>query len=559
MMKDDDIQFFNSLLQNYDNNNFQRRTREEYISIHNSNIQIRKNQISELEDDNSNLQMESLFDIEKYNPLGKNIEEDFTEVKIKELNINSYNNKKYLILKIISKILVSKSTIFVGEDNNKDVIHVSIYNSENYFNIKGWDNLENKIYTEGKYIIVIEPYYKIYISGIDGLRIESPNEIIIFNNKEDLDYFLDKKRNKSSENNKLLGNLMMKNSFYEKAIYYYNEAIGQNNKNKNDIMDIILHSNLSEAYIKYGYYMKAIQNADYCLNKIDELLRNINNEKDNFLLKQRQKALYRKIKGLISLRKFKESYEMLFNICEEDPNKKLIKEFLELEEVKNIEKIIRNGYENNLGHFKFKEMLEDEKKNFNLVQYGDYLNPKVEIKFQKEKGIKLLAKEKINIGELILVEKALVSSQKREKDTLKIDEILKTSIEIPSIFIEIDLFNKLFEKMTKYPLDNEKFYYLYDGDNLNEDIYQRKKYMKSQVNGKLKLCKKKVNGVLCYNKYKNGRYFLYYNEVCNGLWGYASLINHDCLSNSSYIGIGDFYISFCIREINKGEEITSNY
>ena len=503
--------------------------------------------------------MESLIDIEKYNPLGKNIEDDFTEIKIKELKINSYHNKKYLILKIISKLLVVKSTNFIGEDSNKDVIHVSIYNSEKYFNIKGWDNLENKKYNEGKYIIVIEPYFKIYISGLDGLRIESPNEIIIFNNKEDLDYFLDKKKNKSLENYKLIGNLMMKNGFYEKAIYYYNEAIKQNNTNKDDNMDIILHSNLSEAYIKYGYYTKSIQNADYCLNKINTLLKNNNKEKDKFFSQQRQKALYRKIKGLISLRNFKESYKILFNICEDDPNKDLIQEFLKLEEVKNIQKVIRNGYDNYLGHFNFKKMLEDEKIYFNLEQYGDYLNPKVEIKFQNKKGIKLSAKEKINVGELILVEKALVCSQKREKDKLKFDEILKTSNDNPSIIREIDLFNKLYEKMAKSPLDYEKFYFLYDGDNLNEDIHQRKKYMDSQENGKIKLSKKKVNGVICQNKYGIGRYFIYYNEICDGVWGYASLINHDCLSNTKYIGIGDFYISFCVKEINKGEEITSNY
>ena len=131
--------------------------------------------------------------------------------------------------------------------------------------LKDWDKLEKEIYTEGKYIIIIEPYFKIYITGSDGLKIEYPNEIILFNNKDDLNYFLDKINKSSPENYKLIGNLMMKNGFYEKAIYYYNEAINQNNNNKNDIIDIILDSNLSEAYIKYGYFTKAIQKADYCL------------------------------------------------------------------------------------------------------------------------------------------------------------------------------------------------------------------------------------------------------------------------------------------------------
>ena len=150
-----------SLLQNVNKNKFQRRTREEYILMHNLSIENRKNQLSEIKDDRCKLQFDSPIDLENYNPLGKNIEKDFKEIKIKDLNINEYHYKKYLILKIISKLLIVKSTNCICQDSNKDVINVSIYNSELYFNVKGWEQLEKEIYTEGKYIIVIEPYFKI--------------------------------------------------------------------------------------------------------------------------------------------------------------------------------------------------------------------------------------------------------------------------------------------------------------------------------------------------------------------------------------------------------------
>ena len=263
-----------------------------------------------------------------------------------------------MVLKIISKLLVVKSTNFLAEDSNKDIIHVSIYGSEKNFNVNSWEQLENDIYCEGKYVIIIEPFYKIYMNGSDGLRVESPNEIIIFNNENEINCFLSKIRNSkpTTEDYKLLGNLMLKNNFYEKAIFYYKEAIKLNNEN-ND-MDIILHSNLSEAYFKYGYFTKCIQNADYCLNIINKLLdKNKNNSKDNenFLSQQYLKALYRKIKGLISLRRFKEAYKMLFNDSENENElkKTMIKEFLNLGEIKNKIDIIKNGYENNLGHFYF--------------------------------------------------------------------------------------------------------------------------------------------------------------------------------------------------------------
>ena len=58
-----------------------------------------------------------------------------------------------------------------------------------------------------------------------------------------------------------------------------------------------------------------------------------------------------------------------------------------------------------MGHFDFQKMIQDEKTHFDLDNYGDYLNPKLEIQFEKDKGIKFVAKEDINLGELILVEK----------------------------------------------------------------------------------------------------------------------------------------------------------
>ena len=73
--------------------------------------------------------MDELLDIDNYNPLGKNIEKNFEEIKIKDLKLNLINKNKYLILKIISKILIMKATNFLGEDSNKDVINISIYNS----------------------------------------------------------------------------------------------------------------------------------------------------------------------------------------------------------------------------------------------------------------------------------------------------------------------------------------------------------------------------------------------------------------------------------------------
>lgn len=253
------------------------------------------------------------------------------------------------------------------------------------------------------------------------------------------------------------------------------------------------------------------------MSKINELLKNNSKINSEFLSQQKIKSFYRKIKGLISLRKFKESYDLLFTSYEKDNKSNIIKQLLNFEEMKKFIEIIKEGKENNLGHFNFKKMLLDEKNHFDLENYDDFINPKIEIKFEKGKGIKIIAAEDINLGELILVEKALVFNEIRELKGKILENNLKNkNNNDPSIIDEIDLFNKLAEKVSKSPLDNEKFYYLYNGNNLNEDISQRKKYLEYQENGKTKLNKAKVNGVIFYNKYGIGRYFLYYNSICEG-------------------------------------------
>ena len=542
-------------------NTFQRKSREEIISSHNFNIKMAKEHSSS---STNFIKFNNVMELGTYNPLGKNLQEDFKEIKIKNLEIKSSHPKKYLILKIISKTLLVDSLNFIGEDSNKDVINIAVYDAEKYYNIKGWDELENKVFTEGKYLIVIEPLYTLCTCpcGYDKIRIESPNEIIIFDTMEEMYNFLDKIKpeNLSPENYKIIGNLMMKKKLYEKAIFYYEKVVKESNYKIDDNLDIIIHSNLSEAYYKFGYFSKCIQNADYCLDKINELIKDKIQTSSDFLFQQKLKALYRKIRGLISLRKFKESYEILFKDENENNNinKDIIKELLNFGEMKDIINIIKEGNENNLGHFDFQKMIEDETINFYLVNYGDYLNPKLEFQFEKDKGIKMVAKEDINLGELILVEKALACKENRkEKGRIGVINLKKLKNNDPSE--EIDLFMELAQKVTKYPLDNEKFYYLYDGKNLNEDINQRKKYLENQINGKILINNEKVNNVIDNNTYQIGRNFGFFNSVSFGIWGYASLINNDCLPNTMYMGIGDFFILFSTEEIRKGEEITCNY
>ena len=530
---------------------FKRKTNAEYISIHNFKQKLANNNISL----NHNVPTDVFLLDDDYWPLGKNIEINYAETYINKLVLNSVNLKKYLILKIASDIyVVEKETKIICEDNNGDVVNISIKYIDRYFNPKNFGVLQNELFKLGKYMIVIEPNYGVFdSSNLDEIKINDPSELILLEDKKELDDFLDKHKNASAENYKLLGNLMIKNHFYEKAIFYYTQGI---KLNKDDAkLEIILYSNLSEAYIKYGYFTKTIEYADISLNKINILIKDKEKEKDTFFHQLKIRILFRKLKALITLRKFKEAYDILYTDTENNQNKDIIKDFLKLQQVKEYLSLVKNGYENTLGHYNYIEMLKEEQKNLEFNNYGEYLNPKVEINYDKERGLKMIAKEKIKLGELLIVEKSLVFS-KGDSDG-KEDAIV--SKDNPKVIAEIEMFNKLYLKLKKTPLDCEKFYYLTDGRNLNQDLSERKKYAEEQDKGIRNLELYKINQAICLNKYGSSRYVLVNKNTGVGVWGYASFFNHDCLPNSERFNIGDYHFGYCIREIEKGEEITVKY
>ena len=129
----------------------------------------------------------------------------------------------------------------------------------------------------------------------------------------------------------------------------------------------------------------------------------------------------------------------------------------------------------------------------------------------------------------------------------------------PSLIAEIEMFNTLSKKLKKAPLDNEKFYSLFDGRNLNQTLEERKQYLYLQEKGEIQLNYFKVNQSICLNKYGSGRGMFHKSDICTGVWGNASFFNHDCLPNTSHFGISDYIFIFTVNKIDKNEEITSSY
>ena len=478
------------------------------------------------------------------------------ELFIKDLNkINKRYLYKYLIGKIVSKLFWDDYIYLLIQDKNNDIIAISIYHFENEWYPLQIEILEKKFLIKEKYLLIINPFFT--YEHYEEILCLTTNEFIIFNNYEDIIKFIKLNNEQLNENNIIqLGNLMFDKKLYEKSIYYYKKAIKILEKNKNNYSLLELLYKISSSYFNYGYYTKVIYYCDNALKLIKNNL--IENTQD-----LKQKIFYIKLQGLICLRKYKESFQFYEEEYIQDKDIKGItnlKENSKSNAINGLLQEIISKKVNQNGIYNFAQMIIDEEKYFYL-NYGDYISPKIEIDFDKEKGLKLICKKNnfIKKGELIIVEKALVS--KKNDDNLERKKIIGLNInenykkEEP--YQNLEMTNELMEKIKKYKEDYEIFFILYDEDNRYLSIEERKK---KYMNGEEKrIGFEKVKKIIDYSKYSAIRNVLYENTKGFGLWGYTSILNHSCNPNINNFSIGDFMICFAIKDISEGEELNTLY
>jgi hypothetical protein len=230
-----------------------------------------------------------------------------------------------------------------------------------------------------------------------------------------------------------------------------------------------------------------------------------------------------KLKSLIKIRKFKDAFEYL------NENKSKI---LNYEEIKLF---LLEKEKNSKGIFNLYEMLKTENNNF-YQNSADFINSKIKITNSAEKGIKIVAKEKISKAELICANKAIFF--------LRPEEI--------SVENEYNFQKKLLKIIEKIPEEFPEIFSLFDGNNKHLNINQR-------LNQNKHLKKEKLMNIIKYNSFDAFRIFFMNKFIGTGIYYFSSFFNHSCNSNCFTFAIGDFLFVYAKRNINENEEITVNY
>ena len=463
-------------------------------------------------------------------------------ITIKEMTMGNTYRDRYIKFEIVTELDMIVSIMFLGKDDNGDLVLIAVYNYENYYGTKDYDQL-SYIFQKGKYIIVLEPFYKMFGSGEDGIRIEDPNEIIIFDDKEWMDKFINVENKEESfrllndENDKNYDSLYKEanKSFaienYKMALVHFIKLKTIKPEEKEFDMKII------ECYFNIPYYSKVIEKCDELLDEND-----LKNEK--YILN----ALAFKLKSLLKLKKVTEAKNIVDN--KKDLIIKNESQFFEIEEE------IKRKIKNINGEFDLGELYEKSKDNFN-IDIGEYISNKIEIKNDKIKGISIYAKEKINKGEIIVVSKAIIADNlKNEKNKknmyLQYDNPDKEEYEKTGKILTYkennELQNKLSYNISNYPEDYNELLYLFDGRNSNQNLEDRLKIKEIDL--------KKIQRIFKFNS----KILIFDdNPLSEGIWFYPSLFNHSCIPNCFQFGFGDILIITAINDIEKNNELTINY
>ena len=143
--------------------NFKRLKNEEYIRNHLDNknhYQIEKLYIGDF------YEKVNALNIDHYFPEGYEILPFYKKVNVKNLKLGQINQDKYIVLKIVSELYKVKAILFLGEDEDKNILKISIYNYSSYYKTNKEEELQ-KIFDVGKYIICINSFYKVYTSKDD--------------------------------------------------------------------------------------------------------------------------------------------------------------------------------------------------------------------------------------------------------------------------------------------------------------------------------------------------------------------------------------------------------
>ena len=169
---------------------------------------------------------------------------------VKNLQLNIKHKDCFILLEIKSNLLKMISHQFYAEDENNQRLYISIYNFK--------DKFREKDLKPGKFIIILEPWYKVYMDGKLGIRVDDPNDVILFRDKNEARIYMAK--NLGDINKYLeIGDQYFKSKEYYDALDYYKCCVEL--KYSDMSLKLKIYEKLIKTYLKINAYNLSLK---YC-------------------------------------------------------------------------------------------------------------------------------------------------------------------------------------------------------------------------------------------------------------------------------------------------------
>ncbi|KAF2215382.1 hypothetical protein CERZMDRAFT_36205 [Cercospora zeae-maydis SCOH1-5] len=468
-----------------------------------------------------------------YPPCTKPLAE-LEDIAIDDLRLETVHYGKRLVLRTIGHPKNVDGVMNAVEDAHGTVDRLVVY----YYG--------KEFLRKGQLVAVKEPFCRLSDNGGCMIRVDHPGNIIVLHESHEIvpktlrHSELDSLTVDSAQMSKEKGNASYREADYAQAVWLYSEGLKA--CCAQDTIKYDLHRNRAMANIHLGRHESALQDAKAALIPTKIMSDDVK--------KMNGKAYYRAGRAAYHLERYASAASLFENVLELDPKDK--------DAHSQLRRTNARLDQQASGKYDF-ELMTRKISNENQPQVLDCASftSNVEIKETAEKGRGLFATCDMEVGELVMCEKAFcVAGLEEEAVPNSIVNLQDNTIQTGTDAARLV---KVLQKLLHSPRQADHFYELHDGGYqprpsptpvdgvVPVDTFQVIKSL--QLNGFA--CSSLASSITTEGEDVHTR--------PTGVWLMSSALNHDCIGNVSRNFIGDVLLVRANRHISAGEELTMRY
>ncbi|KGO55768.1 Tetratricopeptide-like helical [Penicillium expansum] len=451
---------------------------------------------------------------------------------VKDLLLETHHRGSYILVRSISQVEKMTTVMAIVEDEQKDAIPLQMLNEK----LRCQDGSVDK----GQILLVKEPYLTLTFHGEYGIRVDHVSDIMFIPIFDKMVPSAWRERLPEDEISHWMagdwlsmGNEHLNRGKLYSATEYYSKG---------------LKCSPTEEEMHYLLYYRGL--AFFQVNEWDASLRDLDAVPAG---PKSDKALRGKAQTLYRLRRFRESCDVFTKLCKKYPE--------DVSAKNDFREAIARLAEQKKGGYNFKKMQEKASKTYPpLLDHATWIGP-VTVRQTKSQGRGLFTTEAVKVGDLLLCEKAFAyasehPSRPRWSSALHVNTETRTTTRGGQFALASSIIEKLYKNQSSASVVTK----------LHNNGF--KEVSTGPVDGKPVVDTLQIACIVSLNSFgsptsSRGDHIHDARDASGGpetlhncgIWPYASMINHSCMSNAHRAFIGDMMIIRAATDIPANTEL----